>query len=138
MGRCQTATAGGGNWFFGTLSLLLSEPIDPFRESSPLLSLLGPDESNDPIAIDARERGEYPAESLLADEYGEGGSCSCNEACCASREVVCDEEGECEERCRLRGGWEVGGGASLIDGNGWCGGERLEDARCVRREDRWS
>ena len=34
---------------------------------------MSPDESNEPIAIDARERGEYSAESLRDDEFGDGG-----------------------------------------------------------------
>lgn len=47
-----------------------------FYESSPLTSWLGPAERSEPMAIEAeaRERGEYSAESLLPDEeYGEGG-----------------------------------------------------------------
>lgn len=53
-----------------------------FYDSSTFASWVGPDESKDPIAIDARERGEYSAESLLPDEeYGEGGRCSCWEPC---------------------------------------------------------
>lgn len=51
-----------------------------YSRSSPFISLLGPDESREPIAIDWRDRGEYSAESLLSDdEYGEGGNCSCCE-----------------------------------------------------------
>ena len=42
----------------------------------PDISPLGPDESNEPMAIDVRERGEYSAESL---RDGDGGlSCLCN------------------------------------------------------------
>lgn len=36
-------------------------------------SLMGPEESNEPIAIEALERGEYSSEPLLDDEYGDGG-----------------------------------------------------------------
>ena len=43
-----------------------------FWRSSTAASLIGPVESNDPIAIDALDRGEYSSESLR-DEYGEGG-----------------------------------------------------------------
>lgn len=44
---------------------------------SPFISRLGPEDNRDPIVIDARERGEYSAESLLSDdEYGDGGNCS--------------------------------------------------------------
>lgn len=39
-----------------------------FHESSTLGSLVGPDESNDPMAMDVRDRGEYSADSLRADE----------------------------------------------------------------------
>lgn len=35
---------------------------------SPFISLVGPDESKEPIAIDWRERGEYSAELLLSDD----------------------------------------------------------------------
>jgi hypothetical protein len=52
------------------LWLLLSDMC----ESSPLTSLLGPDDNNDPIAIDDRDRGEHSAESLRDDSDGEGGS----------------------------------------------------------------
>lgn len=51
------------------LWLLLSD----ICESSPLASLLGLVESNDPIAIDDRDRGEHSAESLRDDSDGEGG-----------------------------------------------------------------
>jgi hypothetical protein len=42
--------------------------VSLFYGSSPFDSWLGPAESKDPMAIDARERGEYSAESLLPDE----------------------------------------------------------------------
>lgn len=41
--------------------------------SSDTESLRGPEESKEPIAIEALERGEYSSEPLRDEEYGEGG-----------------------------------------------------------------
>jgi hypothetical protein len=89
-----------------------------FWLSSPFDALLGPEESKDPIAIEVRERGEYSAESLPDDEYGEGGSCSCCEPEWVSWATACGPSGELDDRWRLRGGCKMGGPASLINGRG--------------------
>lgn len=36
-------------------------------------SLVGPEESKEPMAMEAFERGEYSSEPLREEEYGDGG-----------------------------------------------------------------
>lgn len=57
-------------------------------------SLTGPEESKEPMAIEALERGEYSSEPLLEEEYGDGGK---------SWDAGYESEGE-RERRRLEGG----------------------------------
>lgn len=81
---------------------------------------LGPDESNEPIAIDARERGEYSAESLRDDECGDGGL-SCFVDACDSLEAGRRGEDELRDvRWRFRDGCvdTEGGGAFLVGAGG--------------------
>lgn len=76
--------------------------------------LLGPDESNEPIAIDARERGEYSTESLRDDKCGDGGS-RWVDTCDAVDGVLRGEVESRDVRWRFRGGSidVVRGGACL-------------------------
>ena len=62
-------------------------------------SLTGPEESKEPMAIEALERGEYSSEPLLEEEYGDGGKSW------DGGYGVCLSEGE-RERQRLEGGRE--------------------------------
>ena len=59
----------------------------------PRRSLFGPDDNSEPIAIDARERGEYSVELLRDDEWTDGGPSSLIDGYDCLEEMRCGEGG---------------------------------------------